>query len=52
MAESKENEYMEKVGKQSFIVGLRPSQDAKLTHEELVNRLLYKTSRRLEDENA
>ena len=51
MEENKENVYTEKVGKQTFIVNLRPSEDAKLTHEELVKRLIYKASSHLKTEN-
>ena len=52
MEESKENEYTEKVGRQTIIVNLRPAEDAKLTHEELLKRLIFKASSRLKDENS
>ena len=52
MEESKENEYTEKVGRQTFIVNLRLAEDAKLTHEELVKRLIYKASSHLKAENT
>jgi len=52
MEENKENVYTEKVGKQTFIVNLRSAEDAKLTHEELVKRLIYKASSHLKADNT